>query len=263
VVTERKFSGFAAEITPANSSAVLASTDRLLTVRPQPGDRRPYFQGAAQQFLGVTFGHPFGWEQDLQYNANQATSSYNALQVRVDKRFSYGLQFLSHFTWSKALTHESYYFFINPRVGYGPSYYNRPKAFVFAGNYDLPFGKGKTFAGNSSPLVDRLIGGFALNGAFTWQAGLPWTPGYQSSSQDNDIIGFLNRSGSGGIDTSVGSFNPITHKVPFFTPSPTCCSLRDSQIQPSDRLLAHSLELLATSVAIRFLVLAISTPTCR
>src|ERR1700722_13554272 len=82
-------------------------------------DRRPYFKGYAQQFLGVDFGHPFGWEQDLRYNANQATSSYNALQVRVDKRFSNGLQFLSHYTWSKALTHESYYFFIDPHVGYG------------------------------------------------------------------------------------------------------------------------------------------------
>jgi len=182
-------------------------------------DRRPYFNGTAQA-LGVGFGHPFGWEQDLRYNANEATSSYNALQVRVDKRFSGGLQFLSHFTWSKALTHESYYFFIDPRVGYGPSYYNRPKVFVFAGNYDLPFGKGKMFGGNTSRWVDRLISGFALNGTFTWEDGLPWTPGYQDSGQDNDIIGFLNRSGSGGFSTGVGRFDPVTHKVPFFTPSP-------------------------------------------
>jgi outer membrane receptor protein involved in Fe transport len=182
-------------------------------------DRRPYFNGAAQS-LGVGFGHPFGWSQDLRYNANQATSSYNALQVRVDKRFSGGLQFLSHYTWSKALTHESYYFFIDPRVGFGPSYYNRPQAFVFAGNYDLPFGKGRMFGGNSSRWVDRLIGGFALNGTFTWQDGLPWTPGYQSSGQDNDVIGFLNRAGAGGFPTHVGSLNKATHKVQFFTPSP-------------------------------------------
>jgi outer membrane receptor protein involved in Fe transport len=182
-------------------------------------DRRPYFSGAAQA-LGVGFGHPFGWEQDLRYNANQATSSYNALQVRVDKRFSGGLQFLSHYTWSKALTHESYYFFIGPRVGYGPSYYNRPSAFVFAGNYDLPFGKGKMLAANAPRWVDRLVGGYALNGSFTWQNGLPWTPGYQSSGQDNDIIGFLNRTGSGGFPTNVGSLNKNTHKVQFFTPSP-------------------------------------------
>ncbi|HVR24043.1 MAG TPA: TonB-dependent receptor [Candidatus Polarisedimenticolia bacterium] len=182
-------------------------------------DRRPYFNGIAQK-LGVGFGQPFGWEQDLRFNANEATSNYNALQVRVDKRFSGGLQFLSHFTWSKAETHESYYFFIDPRVGYGPSYYNRPEVFVFAGNYDLPFGKGRMFGGNASGWVNRLIGGFSINGSFTWEDGLPWTPSYDNSGQDNDVIGFLNRSGSGGFSTHVGPFNPATHKVQFFTPSP-------------------------------------------
>jgi carboxypeptidase family protein len=192
--------------------------DPITSLPYTQNDRRPYFNGSAQ-LLGVGFGHPFGWTQDLRYNANQATSSYNALQVRVDKRFSGGLQFLSHFTWSKALTHESYYFFIDPRVGFGPSYYNRPKAFVFAGNYDLPFGKGKMFAANSSRWVDRLIGGFSLNGTFTWQDGLPWTPGYQDGGQDNDVIGFLNKTGQ-AVHTSVGSLNKITHKVQFFTPVP-------------------------------------------
>ena len=182
-------------------------------------ERRPYFDGTAQRFLGVNYGGLYRWEQDLRYNANQATSSYHALQVRVDKRFSNGLQFLSHFTWSKALTHESYYFWINPHVGYGPSYYNRPKAFVFAGNYDLPFGRGKLVGSNASRWVDRFIGGFALNGTFTWEDGLPWTPGYQDSSSDNDVIGFLNRTGH-SFHTSVGSFNKKTLKVPFFTPSP-------------------------------------------
>lgn len=181
-------------------------------------DRRPYFNGSAQA-LGVTYGSPFLWTQDLRYNANQATSSYNALQVKLDKRFSNGLQFLSHYTWSKALTHESYYFFIDPHVGYGPSYYNRPHAFVFAGNYDLPFGKGKMLGGNSSHWMDRIIGGYSLNGSVTWQSGLPWTPGYQNSGQDNDVIGFLDRTGQ-ALHTSVGSLDKATHKVQFFTPAP-------------------------------------------
>jgi hypothetical protein len=181
-------------------------------------DRRPYFNGSAQA-LGVTYGAPFMWTQDLRYNANLATSSYNALQVRFDKRFSNGLQFLSHYTWSKALTHESYYFFIDSHVGYGPSYYNRPHSFVFAGNYDLPFGKGKLVGGGASGWVNGLIGGYALNGTFTWQSGLPWTPGYQNGNSDNDVIQFLNRTGQ-SFHTSEGSLNKATHKVPFFTPAP-------------------------------------------
>jgi hypothetical protein len=208
---------FGPECTPQDINPITSAISGMPTAYTQ-NDRRPYFNGSAQA-LAVKYGAPFGWTQDLRYNANQATSSYNALQVRLDKRFSNGLQFLSHYTWSKALTHESYYFFIDPHVGYGPSYYNRPHAFVFAGNYDLPFGKGKPIGGGVSRWVDRFIGGYALNGSFTWQAGLPWTPSYSNGSNDNDVIGFLNRTGE-SFHTSVGSFNKNTLKVPFFTPSP-------------------------------------------
>jgi hypothetical protein len=159
-------------------------------------DRLPFFNGVAQQ-LGVKYGHPFGWTQGLRYNANQATSSYQALQVILEKRYSAGVQLTAHCTWSKALTHESYYFFINPRVGYGPSYYNRPQAFVLAGNWDLPFGKGKLIGGGVPGWPNHVIGGFALNGSLTWQQGLPFTPSYASCSADNDLgICFLNKTGA-------------------------------------------------------------------
>jgi hypothetical protein len=183
-------------------------------------ERRPYFDGTAQRELGVNFGHAFGWEQDLRYNANEATTSYEALQVVFEKRFAQGLQFLSHYTWSRAMAHESYYFFIDPRVGYGSSYYNRRNAFVFAGNYDLPFGKGKMIGGNVKGWVNEVIGGFTLNGNVSIQSGLPYTPGYALSSSDNDVVGFLNKTGTHGFNLHAGSLNPLTHKVQYFTPSP-------------------------------------------
>lgn len=182
-------------------------------------DRRPFYNGVAQQ-LGVKYGHPFGWTQGLRYNANQATSSYQALQVVLEKRYSAGVQLTAHYTWSKALTHESYYFFINPRVGYGPSYYNRPQAFVLSGNWDLPFGKGKLVGGSVPGWVNQAIGGFALNGSLTWQQGLPFSPSYASCNADNDLgICFLNKTGV-TPELSRGSLDPIAHKVKFFTPSP-------------------------------------------
>jgi hypothetical protein len=182
-------------------------------------DRRPYFNGSAQA-LGVGYGQPFGWEQDLRYNANEATTSYQALQVVVEKRFAQGLQFLSHYTWSRAMAHESYYFFIDPRIGYGSSYYNRRNAFVFAGNYDLPFGRGRMIGGNVKGWVNEVIGGLTLNGNVAIQGGLPYTPGYATSSADNDVIGFLNKTGASAFNLHAGPLNPLTHKVQYFTPSP-------------------------------------------
>jgi outer membrane receptor protein involved in Fe transport len=189
-------------------------------------DRRPFFDGIAQT-LGVNYGHPFLWTQGLRYNANEATSSYNALQVKLEKRFSHGVQFLSHYTWSRAMSHESYYFGINPRVGYGASYYNRPQAFVLAGNWDLPVGKGKALGGNSSRALDYLIGGYAINGTVTVEAGLPYTPGYALCSQDNDTASQYGgcRPSQNGSAYQLGAgkfridpnFGPV---VPYFTPSP-------------------------------------------
>ena len=182
-------------------------------------DRRPYYNGVAQT-LGVKYGHPFMWTQGLRYNANQATSSYQALQVLMEKRYSTGVQFIAHYTWSKALTHESYYFFIDPRVGRGPSYYNRPQAFVLSGNWDLPLGKGKMIGGNVPGWVNQVIGGFALNGALTWQQGLPFTTSYANCGTDNDLgVCYLNKTGS-SVGLGRGSLDPIAHKVKYFNASP-------------------------------------------
>ncbi len=182
-------------------------------------ERQPYFDGTAQT-LGVNFGAPFGWTQSLRYNNNEATSSYNALQVKLEKRFSHGVQFLSHYTWSRAMSHESYYFAIDPKVGYGASYYNRPQAFVLAGNWDLPFGKGKALAGGSPRWLDYIIGGYALNGTVTVESGLPFTPSYALCNADQDL-GICRPSQNGQpYSLGAGKFNPQTLTVQYFTPSP-------------------------------------------
>jgi hypothetical protein len=182
-------------------------------------DRQPYFDGVAQQ-LGVGFGHPFGWTQSLRFNANEATSSYNALQVKLEKRFTQGFQLLSHFTWSKALDHESYYFAIDPRVGYGPSYYNRSKAFVLAGNWDLPVGKGKSLGGNAPRWLNYIIGGYSVNGTLIAQSGLPYTPSYSLCNQDQDLGICRPSTNFQAYQVGAGKFNPITGTVQYFTPSP-------------------------------------------
>jgi Carboxypeptidase regulatory-like domain/TonB dependent receptor len=190
-------------------------------------EREPYFDGTAQKYLGVTFGAPFGWTQSLRYNANEATTSYNALQVVLQKRFDHGFQLLSHYTWSHALAHESDYFFMDPRADYGNSYYNRRNVFVTAGNWDLPFGRNMALGANSHGVLNQIIGGFSLNGTLTWEGGLPFTPYYSLCNEDQDIDGVggtMCRPSlvpGASVRVGAGSFNPITHSVSYFAPVPT------------------------------------------
>ncbi len=200
-----------------------ASINPLTNLPYTTNDRRPFYNGSAQA-LGAQFGTPHGWTQSFRYNANEATSSYQALQVVLEKHFSHGLQFLSHYTWAHALAHESDYFFIDKNADYGNSYYNRRNVFLLSGNYDLPFGRNKQFASNVPGVVNQIIGGFALNGTLTWESGLPFTPNYASCAADQDVDtgGSLCRPSKSGIAPDIGprAFDPIAHRVKYFTAAP-------------------------------------------
>jgi Carboxypeptidase regulatory-like domain/TonB dependent receptor len=162
----------------------------------------------------------YGWTQDIIFLGNNAANYYNSLQTKIDKRFSDGLQFVAHYTWSKSLDHDRDYFAIDPRVNYGRDDFNRTHVFSFSTVYELPFGKGKRFLGNSSRVVDLLIGGFQLNTTTNWSSGLPWSPTYNECSADEDT-GPCRPIVLGSLSTSVGHFDPVAGSVPFYSPVAT------------------------------------------
>ncbi len=109
----------------------------------------------------------FGWTQDLIYYGNDA--------AKFETRFS-GLNILSHYTLSSTRWNDSDYFIHDRSLGRGPSDQDRTHVFVFSEVWELPFGSGKRFLGNSSRTVDLLFGGWQLNTITTWMSGLPFTP---------------------------------------------------------------------------------------
>ncbi len=182
-------------------------------------ERSPWYNGTAQSQLGVKGGAAYGWEQRIDYNANQATGSYQSLQVVFNKRFTQGLQFLSSYVWSHALGHEAYQFLIDPKIGRGNSYYNRRNSFIFAPNYNLPFGRDQKFASSVPGWANQIIGGWQVNAAWRFQSGLPFTSNYFNCGNDNDqCAGFLNKVGK--FSPNQQSYNVAGNYVQYFTPSP-------------------------------------------
>ncbi len=153
------------------------------------------------------------------YFGNDANASYNALQVKVQQNMAHGLQFIAHYTWSRALNHNGNYYAVDPRTAYGPDDQNRPQVFVANVVYQLPFGKGKQFGGNASTWENLIIGGWQVTGTTNYSAGLPFTPSYGECGQDEDVgVCIPMKGNSAQWSMGGGSFNPITHSVVYFTP---------------------------------------------
>jgi hypothetical protein len=132
------------------------------------------------------FYNEFGWTQSIKYFSDDASTKYNSMQVRGEKRYSNGLLVQGNFTWASAFDFANDYFFWNPHIDYGRE--GGVRRFVFNLNqvYELPFGKGQKFMKNSSRAVDLAFGGWQVSGVWNWESGLPFTPSYQDCGKDED-----------------------------------------------------------------------------
>jgi len=157
------------------------------------------------------------------YLGNDASSIYNALQVKVDKRFSHGLQLLSHYTFAHADKYDSNYYADSHPISYGPDDQVRNHVWATSLVYELPFGKGRTFAGNATRAEDLIFGGWQITGDYNWSGGLPWTPSFSECGNEEDVGICRPDKGSGSFHSGAGSLqhpagaNPY---VQFFTPVP-------------------------------------------
>jgi hypothetical protein len=155
------------------------------------------------------------------YLGNNANSIYNALQVKIDKRFAHGLQLLSHYTFAHADKYDSNYYADNHAIAYGPDDQVRNNVWVTSLVYELPFGKGKTFGGNASRAEDLIFGGWQITGDYNWSSGLPWTPSFNECGGEEDVGVCRPDKGTGSFDVGAGSLqhpagaNPY---VQYFTP---------------------------------------------
>ena len=114
-------------------------------------------------------------------------STYNALQTKLEKRYSNGLSFLATYTWSHALDDASDAGGLFTAIGnrqpalipyideFTNSVFDIRNRFTLNGNYELPFGRGRQFLSNTSRWVDELAGGWSSSLTYAAQTGTPFT----------------------------------------------------------------------------------------
>jgi hypothetical protein len=132
---------------------------------------------------------------------SKGESNYNALQLKVDRRFAQGFQFGASYTYSRLITNASENLLgDSPLNGVLQNPYDisslktdspTHSRHVFVTNflYELPFGKGRYFF-NQGGIVDRIFGGFQVSGIFRYQSGTPLAISLPAASNFLATVGF-------------------------------------------------------------------------
>jgi hypothetical protein len=101
-------------------------------------------------------------------------NQYDALQVRVSKRFSQGLQLEGSYVWGKnydnGTNHQDSF---DPLRDYAVTSYDIHQRFIASYIYDLPFGHDRQFGSHFNNVENVLFGGWQVNGITTLQGGNP------------------------------------------------------------------------------------------
>ncbi len=146
-----------------NRGVHLNGSNDLNDPAPGPGSiqgRRPY--------------QPWG---GINYNTQDTSTNYNALQAKLDHRFTHGLTGLVAYTYSKF-----FQFNQSPALGgntgyeYALSSFDVPHNLAISGNYELPFGRGKRFMNHANGFVNSTLGGWHLQTIIVLRSGTPFTP---------------------------------------------------------------------------------------
>ncbi|MGH9433319.1 MAG: TonB-dependent receptor, partial [Terriglobia bacterium] len=187
-----------------------------------------------------------------------ANAFYNALNVSFEKRTSHGLSFMGHYTFSKfmddsdeggnaswigTLSQGEPQYLGDLALEKSISANDTPNRLVAALVYDLPFGRGRTFASHINRALDAVVGGWTVGSVVTLQTGQP----IHLSDSLARFAGGSQRASIYGNPRSSYSFDQIVNSggaLSFFDFNPNHLECSDPQhgaiCDPGDQQLGNA-----------------------
>ena len=170
---------------------------------------------------------PYAQFSDIQYQSQNASSEYNALQISARRRTANGLTALLSYTFSRAYDNASStnnsttgtqkfpQDIYNLDAEWALADFHREHQFTGSFNYDLPLGRGRRFLRNAGGAVEALVGAWQVNGIVTWLSGRPFTPQYSAAEVAQQRP---DRAGDPEANIPAGlAFNPAAFARPVAT----------------------------------------------
>jgi Carboxypeptidase regulatory-like domain/TonB-dependent Receptor Plug Domain len=142
----------------------------------------------------------------IYYMFNGNMSNYNSLQVKVQKNFTYGMQFLLNYTYEKSLDYDGseasgdgmvdgWQTITDMNAAYGLSGFDHTQVLIGNWIYQLPFGPGHRLL-SQGPL-SRVVGGWEFDGIGTLYTGYPFSVELATSADNGATNSWPNRICSG------------------------------------------------------------------
>ena len=179
-------------------------------------------------------GDPYG---SVDYKSDIGASTYHALLLSLERRFTSGLSMQAHYTWSHSINDGS----VGGGESNGPENVNclpcdkGPSVFDIRNNvaanavYQLPFGPGKRYL-TEGGFVGKIIGGWSLSGIGLWHSGHPLTitmnisptqlpDGNDQTTQRPDLVPGVPLLLSGGVQNHTIPINPAAFAPPPLDPT--------------------------------------------
>jgi hypothetical protein len=161
-------------------------------------------------------------------------SNYNAFNTKLEHR-GQGSILTFAYTWARSTDLKSaaagigasgfngWQGFLDnsdPERDYGLSDFDVDHRLVGSFVYNLPFGNGETFAGDATGLKNAVIGGWQVNGIYTWQRGFPLTITAADAGGLNDTFGTNRADLVGDPDAGERTVNQWFNTAAFAQPAP-------------------------------------------
>jgi hypothetical protein len=161
------------KLTQSVPNPFLGIITNTTSVLSQPNVLQRYLLAPYPQYTGVNA-----------FRKPQANSIYHSFTLSAEHRYSHGIVALVSFTGGKLIDDASQVVTFLGAAGNKQDFYCRKceksvsaqdvsKRLVTSVNYELPFGKGKTYFNSMPRAVDFVLGGWQMNGIMTFQKGLP------------------------------------------------------------------------------------------
>ena len=125
---------------------------------------------ASSLYSIVPGAQPFSNLNGILYSSLAGKSTFNALNLKLERRFGGGFSVLLAYSWSHSIDTDSGGSFGSPNLNpgnfqldRGSSDFDIRQRFVGSVLYELPFGNGRRFLGHVPGALNQLVGGWQLN----------------------------------------------------------------------------------------------------